>query len=68
MPEIRMTCALSGPDTNHVAGDVIDVDTATAARFVEAGIAEHVDAAPKRSKRSNVETGAAVDPVETASA
>lgn len=60
MAKIKLLTSLAGINFSHNAGDVIDCNEAEARRYVEAGIAEAVDApAPKverATKKRAVET------------
>lgn len=48
MPKIRLLTSMAGIDFSHNSGDIIDCNDAEAKRYIDAGIAEAVDApAPK---------------------
>jgi hypothetical protein len=51
MPKVKLLTGLAGISFSHNAGDVIDANEAEAKRFVEAGIAELVEA-PKKIERA----------------
>ena len=60
MAKIKLLTSLAGIDFSHNAGDVIDCNEAEARRYVEAGIAEAVDApatkVERATKKRRVET------------
>lgn len=45
--KVRLLTSMAGIDFSHNQGDEIDCNEAEAKRFIEAGIAEPVTAAPK---------------------
>lgn len=49
MPKIRLLTSMAGIDFSHNRGDIVDANDAEAKRFIEAGIAELVEA-PKVEK------------------
>lgn len=49
MPKVKLLTSMAGIGFSHNAGDVVDCSEAEAKRFVEAGIAELVEA-PKVEK------------------
>jgi hypothetical protein len=51
MPKVKLLTGMAGTDFSHNSGDVIDVSETQAKRFVEAGIAELVEA-PKKIERA----------------
>lgn len=57
MMKVKLLVSMAGPDVSHNAGDLIDVDDATAKRFIERNIAEPVvsksakETAEKKSPR-----------------
>ena len=42
--KVKLLVSMAGPDVSHNAGDEIDVDDATAKRFIERNIAEPIAA------------------------
>ena len=44
--KVKLLVGMAGPDVSHNAGDEIDVDDATAKRFIERNIAEPVASKP----------------------
>lgn len=50
--EVRLLTSMSGPNTNHLAGEVVDFDNATAARLIKSGQAEAVAAPPAKKERA----------------
>ena len=40
--KVKLLVSMVGPDVSHNAGDLIDVDDATAKRFIERNIAEPI--------------------------
>ena len=40
--KVKLLVSMAGPDVSHNAGDEIDVDDATAKRFIERNIAEPI--------------------------
>lgn len=44
MPKVRLLTSMAGIDFSHNMGDEIDCNAAEAKRFIEAGIAEAIDA------------------------
>ena len=61
MPKVRLLTSMAGISFSHNAGDIIDCNDAEAARFIDAGIAESIDA-----PTTNVEKATAKRKVETA--
>jgi hypothetical protein len=51
MPKVKLLTGLAGISFSHNAGDVIDANEAEAKRFIEAGIAELVEA-PNKVERA----------------
>lgn len=49
MPKVKLLTSMAGINFSHNVGDVVDCNEAEAKRFVEAGIAELVEA-PKVEK------------------
>lgn len=51
MAKVKLLTSMAGINFSHNAGDIIDCNDAEAKRFIEAGIAEALDApAPKIEK------------------
>ena len=46
--KVKLLVSMAGPDVLHNAGDEIDVDDATAKRFIERNIAEPIAAKSKK--------------------
>lgn len=48
MPKIKLLTSMAGINFSHNAGDIVDCNDAEAKRFIDAGIAEAIEApAPK---------------------
>ena len=45
MAQVRLLTSMAGIDFSHIQGDVIDCNDAEAKRYIDAGIAEAVNAA-----------------------
>ncbi len=50
--KVRLLTGMAGIDFSHNAGDEIDCNEAEASRFIEAGIAEPISAAPAKVERA----------------
>lgn len=61
MPKIKLLTSMAGIDFSHNAGDIVDCNDAEAKRFIDAGIAEAVEAAAPK-----IEKATAKRKVETA--
>lgn len=48
--KVRLLTSMAGIDFSHNQGDEIDCNEAEAKRFIEAGIAEPITAAPQRER------------------
>ena len=46
--KVKLLVSMAGPDVSHNAGDEIDVDDATAKRFIERNIAEPISSKPAK--------------------
>ena len=46
--KVKLLVSMAGPDVSHNAGDEIDVDDATAKRFIERNIAEPIASRPAK--------------------
>ena len=46
--KVKLLVSMAGPTAAHIAGDEIDVDDATAKRFIERNIAEPVASEPEK--------------------
>lgn len=54
MPKIRLLTSMAGIDFSHNSGDIIDCNDAEAKRYIDAGIAEAVDAPAPKVERAVV--------------
>ena len=48
--KVKLLVIMAGPDISHKVGDEIDVDDATAKRFIERNIAEPIASRPAKEK------------------
>jgi len=48
MMKVKLLVSMAGPTAAHNAGDLIDVDDATAKRFIERNIAEPIASKPAK--------------------
>ena len=46
--KVKLLVSMAGPTAAHNAGDLIDVDDATAKRFIERNIAEPISSKPAK--------------------
>jgi hypothetical protein len=62
MPKVRLLTSMAGIDFSHNQGDVIDCNEAEAIRFIQAGIAEPIEAAkPERAVKTRTTRRAVKD-------